>query len=544
MRVIFQDRRVFGSRVRQATAVVEGDAPHVVNNTNALALDKKSAGTHARDRLRDTVRGRLGRDRPTTQTGRRDQKDAPAAKDDDSKPKAKAKAEDAADEPEKSADESADIAEKPKAEPGKAIEIPPDPDTFLDSRAKNLMANEYTELFRTDLMLPDQYYRAVLTMANGTANIDKATIDKFVHHEAAQLSSRKNIDALMSPPGTKPKSGGDPLAIGQAAFELMEPLRGAGNNQAFRRVYIAAFLAKDVVPKLLAGHLFTRTQAMLVLSKSADLSAMDTFVSALKDPEQPLSVKILAANGISNVTRKGRRPFEGTQGFQIAQAVVGFLEGDAKEYWPAEIAALEALGSLRLLTVNQNKAEFEIAVAAAKLLEDPKGRPDVRAWAAWAVGMTRIVGPSADQFNFILVAHDMGELAATMGSSILAANMAVNNTKEKTKPPANLANDLTALLYYRVFRGLSREPEITDSGLVHSGVPQSQSRNGPRHREGGPSGDGRGGRALSGGRLANPSAPKRPSRQDRPPEENARGVDAENTDVREQQTLKPEGPSR
>lgn len=365
-------------------------------------------------------------------------------------------------------------ADETRREADKAPDLPTDPDTYLDPVAKNLLANDRPELFRSDLILSDQFGRAVLTMANGTANPDKATIVRFIHHEAAQLTSRKNIDALLAPPGTRPK-GSDPLAIGQAGVELMEPLRGAAkvNNQSFRRDYVAALLAPDVMPRLLAGHLFTRTQAMLVLSKSEDPQALETFVKALKDSNQPISVKILAAKGISNVTRQGRRPLDGNKGFPIAQAVVSFLENDAKRYWPAKIASLEAIGSLRLSTVNLNNADFEISVAAAKLLENPNERPDVRAWAAWAIGMTRIVGPQADKFNFILVANDMGRLAVSLAESILTASLASRNAKEKNKPPAELADDLTALLYYRVFRGLSREPDLNDSGLVNSpGIPQ------------------------------------------------------------------------
>jgi hypothetical protein len=383
------------------------------------------------------------------------------ASDDEPKAKASSKADDSAKEKDKEA--------KDKDDGGEAPAPKADPDVYLDPRARDLMENSFPELFKNDGGFGlDQLTKQVLLMARGTQPYDRNVITRFLRGQVSRLTSHRNIEAMMASPDEVAQKKIKPpevQAISAAGTDLTDPLKAADSvkNSSFKRDYTAALLDKDIVPKLLSNHLYARTQAMLALSQTGEPQALDAFLAAIKDKDQPLSVKVLAFDGITNVARGGRRTVE--PAIRAAQALALFLAGgEGDPFWPAQAHALQALGSLRLSTVDQNSGKFELAALAQSYLADTKRHPEVRANAAWALGMMRIIGQNAAQFNYPMIAQDMGQLAADLADRALAANIVAT----KQKDPTDVADYLTGLLVYQVGYALNRDPEIPNSGLVNS----------------------------------------------------------------------------
>jgi hypothetical protein len=372
----------------------------------------------------------------------------------------------------KAEDTAKDKDAKDKGDGGEAPAPKADPDVYLDSRARDVMENSFPELYKNENIFGlDQVTKQVLLMARGTQSYDRNMVARFLHQQSQRLTSHRNIEALMAPPSEVADKKIKPdvvQAIADAGTDLIDPIKAATavNNTTFKRDYTAALLDKDILPKLLANHLFARTQAMLALSQTGEPQALDTFIATIKDKDQPLSVKVLAVDGITNIARGGRRAVEPPQtAIKAAQALALFLSSEEVEpFWPAQSHALQGLGSLRLSTVDQNSGKFELAALAESYLADTKRHPEVRANAAWALGMMRIIGEKDRQFNYPLIAHDMGDLAADLGDRALAANVVAL----KSKDPTDVADYLTGLLVYQVSYGLNRDPEIPNSGLVNA----------------------------------------------------------------------------
>ena len=97
-----------------------------------------------------------------------------------------------------------------------------------------------------------------------------------------------------------------------------------------------------------------------------------------------------------------------------------------------------------------------MASAALERLADPKARPEVRAWAAWALGLMR-VNPQLAKYNYSLIAHYVGLLAADLGDKI--AEVASENPEQ--------AQYWTGLLLYQVYPALTGQPGVRDSGLLN-----------------------------------------------------------------------------
>lgn len=369
-----------------------------------------------------------------------------------------------------------DDAAKDRDDGGEAPAPKADPDVFLDPLARDAMQNAFPELFKNENVagvLADRALKDILLMARGSQPYDAKKVAAFLRQQAARLTSHRNIDAMtMSPDDVADKKISKDIvdSISDAGSALVEPIKAAAatGNNSFRRDFTAALLDKDILPRLLTNHLYARTQAMVALSQTGEPAALETFINVLRDKDQPLSVKILAADGIANIARGGRRAVEPPQtAISAAKAVAFFLGGgEADPFWPAQAHGLKALGALRLATVDQNAGRFELAALAEGYLADPKRHPEVRADAAWALGMMRISGQKERQFNYPLVAHDMGQLAAELADRALAANVVALSGKEKD--PTDVADYLTGLLVYQVFFGLNRDPDVQNSGLLNA----------------------------------------------------------------------------
>lgn len=380
------------------------------------------------------------------------------------------------------AEEAPDAA--PAEEPGVSAA---QQDAAIDP--KEARTNEAVELYEdpqaTQLLDPDGFpevpnppgrpidRNAILGMARSGARIDAAAIQRFVDSQLHQLTSHENLRALVDPtPNPDARSKLDEQrrvdAFEQATKNLLDVVRASRGMPAFRAEVDRVLL--DRLPKLLEGHLMVRTQAMLILSQLGNADALPIFVQQLKNDEQVLSVRMLAALGTTAVAQD-QRTLKPGQDIEAAQALTIFLDAlDQREakFWPAYYRALEALGWLRQSTANSLEAQADYAQVALAYLADPEEKPVIRAEAAWALGMMRVNDLNPD-YNFRLLAYHMGRLAADLGAQIIEI---------RVENPAR-ARHYTELLL-QIVRALSAgEPDpsapervVTDSGLLNS-----------RHRE-------------------------------------------------------------
>jgi hypothetical protein len=125
--------------------------------------------------------------------------------------------------------------------------------------------------------------------------------------------------------------------------------------------------------------------------------------------------------------------------------------------WPAQLRGLEALGALRQARLPTNAGNPEFALVAMRYLADQDARPEVRAWAAWAIGMMK-VDNAISKFNFPLVAYNIGSLAAELGERI--------HDSHDLNP--TLAEHWAGVLLYQVYPALVGVDGARDSGLLHS----------------------------------------------------------------------------
>lgn len=317
---------------------------------------------------------------------------------------------------------------------------------FVDARAQQAMANHFTELFR--LSRNANTTLTIEKMARGEIRSDPATIDRHVKAAARELTDHGNIDAVVNPGDRVDNSKVKLLeAAGQALLApLSRPI--AQRDTAFQRDFTAKLL--EVAPQLLSNHMIARTQAMLALSRLGDKAALDLLLKQLADPEQPVVLKALAAQGISTIAT-GQTLSVSDQA-RAAEALVALLRDPEEAFWPARVRALEALGNLRQISTIVGRDQALMAQAALLILSDPAQRPEVRAWAAWAIGMMD-VPPSYPPVNYSLLAYQFARLAAAIGDEILIA-------------PPERVKYLTGLLVFQVFGGIEGSPAVRYSGLL------------------------------------------------------------------------------
>ncbi len=96
------------------------------------------------------------------------------------------------------------------------------------------------------------------------------------------------------------------------------------------------------------------------------------------------------------------------------------------------------------------------------LLADGSAKLEVRSEAARALGLMQISAP-VPKYNFQLVAHATGQLAAEIGSRI-ATGFTGNEDKAKY---------LTALLIGPIYQAFDGSPTARDSGLLHASTGSS-----------------------------------------------------------------------
>ena len=352
----------------------------------------------------------------------------------------------------------AKAAKADEAAPAPVSRVNPGGDIFHDARAEKLI--EDLENFKPikSVALPKGADEQVMNWAGGVPAPDKNVIDAYIRKQAADMTSAKVIGLLAS---KKPADNEAGILLVEQSFErLLTPVTKAMKSTPPRRDFVSIytqFLLK-VMPELLSNHLYARLEGMIVLSRTADPQAIDTFVKQLADRDQDVLVKQIAAYGLTNVVKNSREPLPPAVSIPAAEALVGFLEGEPEVIWTARYRALEALGWLRQATRNPLAKQYPMIDAAAKILANPEERLEVRAWAAWAIGMMRVDDGNAP-IRYSAIAGDVAKLAIELGDKILAV---------KSNQQSEQAHELITLLAWPIYNSLKGEPGQNRSGLVNA----------------------------------------------------------------------------
>jgi hypothetical protein len=321
---------------------------------------------------------------------------------------------------------------------------------FLDPRAEDLLDPNKFQQFPRAGSAPGA--REIKDMATGALNSNRDQIQRFVNAQFAILTNHTNLKAVTDPEGNATRI----KEFESAAEALIEPLTMPQNavNPAFRKDYVATLI--NTLPKLLKEHLHVRSEAMIILAMTGEPDAIPIFTAQLKDPNQVAMVKLWAAKGITNATQNGRRDINVAYANSAAKALSDFLQSESDTPWPVQWRALEALGCLRLPTDAQGQGKAEMASTAMRFLADPEAKPDVRAWAAWAIGLMKTA--QVNRFNYNLVGYWIGQAAADLGAKVESSY---------SDSPAK-ATHLTSLLLYRLLGALRGDDTVRESGLMNS----------------------------------------------------------------------------
>lgn len=329
---------------------------------------------------------------------------------------------------------------------------------FQDPNAAEALENTFPELFPRAVQgaaANDRLEKSINAMAQG-GNVDRTQVVNYLQAQAAIMTKHTNIAAILDPelPSKAVKD------MEAAAYRIRHPLEIAveRRNANFRKLYVEALLS--MADDLLKNHLFARVWTMDALSRSMDDAVIPTFVKQLDDDKQVLSVKLLAAVGLRNLTEDGSRDLSLQTASKAARSLADFLDRNRRNgpFWPVQSRALEALGALRISTSSATQPKAEFAETALSFLADPTAAPATRSAAGWALGMMRPVNP---QFNFALVAYHDGLAVADIADEIVKAR----------DTNAQRAMRLTELLIplYQCFVGVG--PKARNSGLLNAANP-------------------------------------------------------------------------
>lgn len=381
----------------------------------------------------------------------------PAAK---AAPKAAAKAEkgeddappdDAAKDAKKgAADQPAEAAEEKSA----TVEI------FRDNAAAAILENkgfkQIGKLLRPQTRIED--VKQVRIMAANERAWDQDIVNEAVDGLTYVLTTPSVIQGLTDVELPRAQAATKIKDFRDAVDGLTEPINDARKvrNTAFIDAYNKVLLAK--LPPLLKNNFYARIEAIILLSNVENVDALKVFTGVLRDKEQTRWVQLRALKGISTVAGFGARDLPAKQAIEAAHAVVDLLASDPAMPWPAQMRALEALGSLRLAKdpTPSQASKLEFATAIMGYLADEEARPEVRATAAWAMGMIKIDG-TITKYNYQLVAYCVGSLAAAIGEQ-------ANRSFDKSRGVTELC---TSLLLYKLHGAFEGMPEARDSGLLH-----------------------------------------------------------------------------
>ncbi len=326
---------------------------------------------------------------------------------------------------------------------------------FEDPLAKALLGNTYPELYTQAQALGAGADRQVEAMARGDQQVDRNLLAAYIQYQVAQLTNHKNLDSMLD--ATANSAGA--RAVEQAGQRLAQPYVVArqAQNSEFRDVYTGLLI--QAAPELLKSQFYVRLMGLFALSRSGDHKLVPLFASVLKDPSQPLAVKLMAIIGLSTVAEDGRLEVPPALVLEGVRALRGFLVNNPSLFWPIEYRAMQTLGALRLAGTDPLRPEADVAATIMSYLVDPARSNLARSQAAWALGMLAFSG-QLSRFNFELVAYHIAWAATAVGDDILevdASNPAVSEV---------LVRQLVQLVF--AFDG---RQEMRNSGLLQTEHP-------------------------------------------------------------------------
>jgi hypothetical protein len=358
---------------------------------------------------------------------------------------------DAADEAEAGAEGEAPA---PVVDPSQTRKINP-VEVFRDLKAEDAMdLKQVKEIPSRPASASDLQTFKAMPATQGTS-IDTAVIQRVVDSMIANLTSSRNIQAVIDPNANVRPGSDTATAIQNATTTLLEPLFAArtAKNERFLTAYTRVLLQK--LPPLLKNHLIPRVQAMIILGETASPDALKLFVDQIKASDQTYLVKLWALKGISNIKEHSNRVLPAATEIETAKVISDYLSKETDLPWPVQYRALETLGWLRQGFQPANAKNVEMAAVVMNALANAANRPEVRAEAAWALGMMPI-GSAVPNANYGLIAHLAGELAAELGEQI-AASASENRAK---------AEYLTGFLIGPLYQAFEGTPSARDSGLT------------------------------------------------------------------------------
>ena len=339
------------------------------------------------------------------------------------------------------------------ADPSQTRRISPN-EVFRDARAEKLLGMEKLKTVPAKPVGLAEIQN-LNTMAGGlNTNIDKDEIRRVVQAMVSKLTDRANVQAIIDPGAGA--HAAQAHAIQEATTTLLQPIFAAKSvkNQSFLTAYYR--ILKDELTPLLKNHLIPRVQAMIVLGEGGSADFLPLYFTQIKDPNQSVWVKLWALEGLANVVGDGGR-LNAQDQISSAKTVADFLEKEADLPWPAQLRAMEVLSAMRQGYEPNKPQKAAMANAAMALLADGSAKLEVRSEAARALGLMPVAA-AVPKYNFSLVAHSVGQLAAELGSRIATG---YNGNQEKAKY-------WTALLIGPVYQAFDGVPGARDSGLLHA----------------------------------------------------------------------------
>jgi hypothetical protein len=332
-------------------------------------------------------------------------------------------------------------------------------ETFRDERAKNFLPNTFPQVGKG---APQNVVRQVVAMAAG-GPVDRPTIERMVSSCAAALTDHGNIRAVIDLEANIAAGAGAHFAIKQATDDLLEPIlvARAANNAGFLTTYNQVLL--QTLPPLLQNHLLARIAAMIVLSQTGSVDALELFTGQLANSDQTVWVDLWALRGITKIAQMAGYNLDPSRASKAARVISEFLVREKDLPWPVQYRALEALGALRQASsIPPQKGLPEMASTATQFLTRPDGRLEVRAEAGWALGMMQ-VQTGITGYNYTLLAHSIGEVAVLLGEQV---------HEVYPKNPTQ-AESWTALLITQVLQSLNGVDGARESGLLNANHPSA-----------------------------------------------------------------------
>ncbi len=253
-------------------------------------------------------------------------------------------------------------------------------------------------------------------MAGPGGQPESNLMNRVVDAMVSELTDHANLQAVVEPSPKTSIQADVNKAINDATTTLLEPifLARSNKNLAFQTAYNRVLKAK--LTPLLKNHLIPRVQAMIVLGQAASGDYFPLYAEQIKDPNQTVWVKLWAFEGIANAIEEGKPP-AGDVIASTAKVVADFLTKMEDAPYPVQLRALEALRALKQGYEPSRPENAAMASAAMKFLADGDKKFELRSEAARALGLMQIP-PSVRKYNFPLVAHSVGVLAADLGEQI------------------------------------------------------------------------------------------------------------------------------